>query len=176
MVPAEVRARWAARLESEGVAALHAELAVRDPRAAATLRPSDPQRVLRALEVFEAAGRSLQELQQAAPVPPLLPLEATAAFVLEAEREVLYRRIEERVERMVAAGALDEVRALAARGLDGSLPAMKAIGVREFSAVTQRRGCRSPRRSTTVKTKRGATQSARARGSVTRCRAGGGSR
>jgi tRNA dimethylallyltransferase len=134
-VPADIRARWAARLESEGVAVLHAELAECDPRSAATLRPSDPQRVLRALEVFEATGRSLEQLQQGAPQPPLLPLDNAAAYVLDVDRDILHGRIGQRVDAMMAAGALDEVRALLARGLSPQLPAMKALGVRELSAA-----------------------------------------
>jgi tRNA dimethylallyltransferase len=110
-------------------------LAGRDPDSAAAIRPSDPQRILRALEVFEATGRPLSEWQRMPPLPPVLSAAETAAFVVETDRVTLYRRIEERFERMVEAGALDEVRTLLGKGLDPELPAMKAIGVREFSAV-----------------------------------------
>ena len=134
-IPLDVRARWAGRLQSEGVAALHAVLAAADASSAAAIRPSDPQRVLRALEVFEVTGSTLDERQGTPPLPPLVSPAETAAFVIEVDRAMLHRRIEERFDRMVGAGALDEVRALVARGLASELPAMKAIGVREFAAV-----------------------------------------
>jgi tRNA dimethylallyltransferase len=134
-IPLEVRERWAERLQREGVTALHAVLAGSDPTSAAAIRPSDPQRVLRALEVLEVTGATLHERQKAPPLPPLVSAENTAAFVLETDRATLHRRIEERFDRMVGEGALDEVRALLARGLSPELPAMKAIGVREFSAT-----------------------------------------
>lgn len=133
--PADVRARWSERLRAEGVAALHVALTELDPATAATLRPSDPQRILRALEVFEATGRPLAEWQNVPPLPPLVSPAETAAFVLDVDRETLYRRIEARFDRMVGEGALAEVEALIAQKLDPNLPAMKAIGVREFSAV-----------------------------------------
>jgi tRNA dimethylallyltransferase len=131
-IPAEFREKMAKRLETEGVAALHAALSKLDPASAATLRPSDPQRVLRALEVFEATGRPLREWQRADPAPPLVPLNGAAAFVIEPERKTLYARIEERFDAMASAGAIDEVRALLEQNLDPDLPAMKAIGMREF--------------------------------------------
>ncbi len=131
----EVRTRWAQRIETEGVAALHVVLAERDPASAAAIRPSDSQRVLRALEVLEATGRPLDEWQRMPPLPPSLSFDETAAFVIEADRSTLHQRIEERFDRMVGAGAIEEVRALLARRLDADLPAMKAIGVREFAAV-----------------------------------------
>jgi tRNA dimethylallyltransferase len=68
-------------------------------------------------------------------LPPLISAGETAGFVIEVDRATLHRRIEARFDRMVGEGALDEVEALVALGLDENLPAMKAIGVREFSAV-----------------------------------------
>jgi tRNA dimethylallyltransferase len=134
-IPLDVRERWSERLQSEGVAALHAMLAEQDPASAAAIRPSDPQRVLRALEVFEVTGLTLEERLGAPALPPLISAEETAMFVIEVDRATLHRRIEERFDRMVGEGALGEVQALVALGLDANLPAMKAIGVREFSAV-----------------------------------------
>lgn len=127
-VPAEARAR--VRGEAEGVEtpALHARLAKADPQTAARLRPSDRQRILRALEVFAATGRSLSAWQEKPGVPMLRPDEVRAVF-LSVEREELRRRIAARFDAMLEAGALAEVRALAARKLDPSLPAMKAHGV-----------------------------------------------
>jgi tRNA dimethylallyltransferase len=124
--PPEVREAVRARLDAEGAAGLHAELLKRDP--ATQVRPSDPTRIARALEVLEATGRPLSEWHREA-LPPLLdPARAVKVF-LAAERDALARQISTRFDTMLVAGALDEVRALAARKLDPLLPAMKAHGV-----------------------------------------------
>jgi tRNA dimethylallyltransferase len=133
-VDAGVRAHWLGRLAVDGTATLHSELHLRDAAAAAAIRPSDSQRVLRALEVIDATGRSLADWQQARPVP-LLPASRTMPFVIEPDRDTLYRRIEERFDLMIEAGALEEVRAVLARKLQPQLPVMKAIGVGELAAV-----------------------------------------
>ncbi|HVO15297.1 MAG TPA: tRNA (adenosine(37)-N6)-dimethylallyltransferase MiaA [Alphaproteobacteria bacterium] len=131
-IPATVREAAGARHDALGGAAFHAELAVRDPAMAARLRPSDRQRLIRAWEVIEATGRSLADWQAGTAgagdmtILPVLVLPPRAA---------LYTACDARVEAMVAGGALDEVRALLALGLDPALPAMKAIGVRELGAV-----------------------------------------
>ena len=117
-----------ARLERDGVEALHAELAQRDPVSAERLKPRDRTRIARALEVVEATGRSLTDWHRDG-LPPLLPPGAFRALFLAPEREQLYARIDARFDAMLAAGALDEVAALAARKLDPLLPAMKAHGV-----------------------------------------------
>jgi tRNA dimethylallyltransferase len=127
-VPADVRARVRGEAEGQGSPELHARLTAADPKTAARLRPNDRQRILRALEVFAATGRSLAEWQEKPGIPMLQPKETRAVF-LSVEREELRRRIDARFDTMLAAGALDEVRALAARKLDPTLPAMKAHGV-----------------------------------------------
>jgi tRNA dimethylallyltransferase len=127
-IPAAIRDDVRARLTSEGVAALHAELALRDPAAAARLRPNDRARVTRALEVVLATGRSLGDWH-ATNKPAIVDLAGAAKVFLMPERDELLRRIDARFDAMMAAGALDEVRALAARELNPSLPAMKAHGV-----------------------------------------------
>jgi tRNA dimethylallyltransferase len=128
-IAAEVREAVRERLARDGVAALHAELARRDPGAAAGLNVADRSRVARALEVIEGTGKPLAEWHGEA-LPPLLPpSEVAAALFLAPEREALYARIDARFAAMLAAGALDEVAALRARQLDPLLPAMKAHGV-----------------------------------------------
>jgi tRNA dimethylallyltransferase len=127
-IPPEIRGAVRARLESEGIAALHAELAQRDPVAAARLMPNDRARVTRALEVVLATGRSLLAWHEEGLPASLDPADAAKVF-LDVEREQLAGRIDRRFDAMMAAGALDEVRALAARNLNRSLPAMKAHGV-----------------------------------------------
>jgi tRNA dimethylallyltransferase len=127
-IPAEVRDSVRARLERDGVEALHAELGLRDPASAERLKPRDRARIARALEVVEATGRALTDWHREG-LPPLLPPDSFGALFLAPERDQLYARIDARFEAMLAAGALDEVAALAARQLDPLLPAMKAHGV-----------------------------------------------
>ncbi len=127
-VPDDVRARVRGLAEGRAAPALHAILAARDPVMAARLRPSDPQRVLRALEVFEATGRSLAAFQGARSAPLLDPARCVGVF-LDVERGALTARVDARFDAMMAAGALDEARALADRGLDPALPVMRAHGV-----------------------------------------------
>jgi tRNA dimethylallyltransferase len=127
-IPPDVREGVRARLERDGVEALHAELARRDPVSAERLKPRDRTRIARALEVVEATGRSLADWHREG-LPPILPQGAFAALFLAPEREQLYARIDARFDTMLKGGALDEVAALAARKLDPLLPAMKAHGV-----------------------------------------------
>jgi tRNA dimethylallyltransferase len=126
--PPETRAAVRARLDAQGVAALHAELARRDPAMAARLRPADKMRIGRALEVLEATGRSLADWHRDG-MPALLDPGRAVSVFLTPDRAELYRRIDARFDAMLAAGALEEVRALDARRLDPLLPAMKAHGV-----------------------------------------------
>jgi tRNA dimethylallyltransferase len=127
-IPAEIREEVRGRLASEGVAALRAELEGRDPETARRLRPNDRNRISRALEVIKATGRSLSDWHREGLPPPFDMRDAIKVF-LKTERAALVERIEKRFNAMVEAGALDEVRALAARRLDPTLPAMKAHGV-----------------------------------------------
>ena len=127
-IPAEIREAVRARLERDGVEALHAELTRRDPVSAERLKPRDRIRIARALEVVEATGRSLTDWHRDG-LPPLLPQGQFSALFLSPDRDQLYARIDSRYEAMLSAGALEEVAALAARRLDPLLPAMKAHGV-----------------------------------------------
>ncbi len=127
-IPVDVREAVRARLERDGVEALHAELARRDGAAAERLRPRDRTRIARALEVVEATGRSLSDWHRDG-LPPLLPPGTFSALFLEPDRDALYARIDARFDAMLKAGALQEVERLAARKLDCLLPAMKAHGV-----------------------------------------------
>jgi tRNA dimethylallyltransferase len=127
-IAAEVREAVRARLERDGVEALHAELVRRDPVSAERLKPRDRARIARALEVVEATGRSLTDWHREG-LPPLLSSGEFSALFLAPERDSLYARIDARFEVMLAGGALDEVTALASRNLDPLLPAMKAHGV-----------------------------------------------
>jgi tRNA dimethylallyltransferase len=120
------RARYAARAGDEGAAKLHAELAERDPGAAATLAPTDTQRVVRALELLDAGAEPPggDQLWTAETRHP------TLLVALTMEREALYARIDERVDEMVAAGAADQVAHAAAAGASQSV--RQALGFEEL--------------------------------------------
>jgi tRNA dimethylallyltransferase len=127
----EIRARLETQARSRGWQALHRRLAGIDPAAAARIHPNDPQRIQRALEVYELTGMSLSELYRDGAPPP-----ATYRFLkivlAPREREILHRRIEQRLRDMLEQGFLDEVRTLYERGdLDPDLPSMRAVGYRQ---------------------------------------------
>jgi tRNA dimethylallyltransferase len=128
--PTAVRERWRGELERHGAGTLHAELARRSPQTAARIDPNDRSRVLRALELTEIGvqpvGEEESELWTAATRHP------TRLFGLVIDRQVLYRRIDARVEATVAAGAIAEVRAAHAAG--ASATARKALGFSELLA------------------------------------------
>jgi tRNA dimethylallyltransferase len=132
-----------ARLEALPAAELFAELQRIDPATAATIDRQNPRRLVRALEVFHTAGKSIREMQQqgARASRPFRsvdrrhrPEACAPLFGLNRQRDDLYRRIEQRVDDQIAAGWLDEVRQLMARGLEQNPTAMQAAGYRELVA------------------------------------------
>lgn len=129
-VPADVRAHWresALRLDGP---ALHAELQKRDPEMGRRLSATDPQRIVRALEVLDATGTSLAEWQREPGRPVIQSDRRTLRLVVHRERSQLYGRANQRFLKMLDSGALDEVRSLMAQRLQPELPAMRALGVR----------------------------------------------
>ncbi|MCC7220427.1 MAG: tRNA (adenosine(37)-N6)-dimethylallyltransferase MiaA [Candidatus Contendobacter sp.] len=129
-----LRARLAVEFAEQGSLALHARLAQQDPAAAARIHPHDPQRIQRALEVCELAGRSLTELC-AEPHNAALPFRIVKLIVAPTDRRVLHERIEERFRAMLAQGLIAEVEKLRARGdLHPDLPALRAVGYRQVWA------------------------------------------
>lgn len=131
-VPVEVRDAAGAAFDADGEADFRHRLARVDPAAEARIEAGDRQRLTRAWAVARHTGRALSDWT--ADTTPLLPPGSWTGLVVEPERKALYANCDLRVAQMVEAGALDEVRALVARGLDPALPAMKAVGVREFAA------------------------------------------
>ena len=131
-IPAAVRERAGERIKELGPAAFRAEVVARDP-AMARLPEGDSQRLLRAWEVFEATGKPLSHFQTL-PRTPLIESVASR-IVIEPPRDVLYARCDARATAMLAEGAVEEARALIARGLDPALPVMKALGVAEIGAM-----------------------------------------
>jgi tRNA dimethylallyltransferase len=133
VIDPEVRAHWRAEAARMPAAELHAILAERDPAMAARLMPTDPQRIVRALEVLESTGRSLADWQRE-PGEPVLTEEETARLLLLPDRTVQGEAIDARFDAMMRAGALEEVRALVAVSLSSELPIMRALGVGPLAA------------------------------------------
>jgi tRNA dimethylallyltransferase len=130
-IPDEVRAKARALHQELGGTAFRDALARLDPDAAARLHANDTQRLIRAYEVVAGTGKPLGAWQVEEGKRTELP---SRRILLLPPREQLYQGIDRRIERMVADGALDEVRRLMGRQLDPALPVMKAVGVPEFTA------------------------------------------
>jgi tRNA dimethylallyltransferase len=126
----EIRRKLRERLDEEGLPALVQELWRLDPATAARLKPGDTQRVLRAIEVFLAAGRPLSAL--IAEQPFGTQRIAAIHVGLTVPRGILYDQIAGRVSRMMEAGWLEEVAGLLRQGLSPGLPAFQAIGYRQL--------------------------------------------
>lgn len=131
-VPLEVRDEAMRLYDAEGEAAFRLDLATHDPQAATAIEIGDRQRLTRAWAVARSSGRALSDWQ--ADTTPLLAPGTYERLVIEPDRETLYANCDARVLTMMQDGAIEEVRALVARSLDPSLPAMKAVGVREIAA------------------------------------------
>jgi len=129
---AAVRAQIEGDAAARGWASLHEDLARIDPIAAARIRPTDPQRISRAIEVWRVSGRTLSAWQAESPLSPRPPWRVLKLILAPADRALLHARIAERFERMLAQGFLDEVRRLLGRpGLHPDLPSMRAVGYRQ---------------------------------------------
>lgn len=127
-----VRARLEAEAAAQGWPALHSRLAALDPAAGAKIKPNDQQRIQRALEILEVSGRP-RSAHWAAPRSAGLPGTIVKIALMPPERGALHAAIAERFRQMMAAGFLDEVRALKARGdLHPALPSIRAVGYRQL--------------------------------------------
>lgn len=128
-----IRERIDRRAEERGWPALHAELAQIDPQAAARIHPNDPQRIQRALEVYEASGRPISAWQRE--TTPAAGLRFRRDALVPSDRTVLHERIERRFRDMMAAGFLAEVENLLARpDLPRHATSLRAVGYRQLSA------------------------------------------
>ncbi|MET3855193.1 tRNA (adenosine(37)-N6)-dimethylallyltransferase MiaA [Rhizobium sp. OAE497] len=133
-IPEPIRTRLRQQLIDEGPAPLHAALQEKDPAVAGSLNPVDGQRIVRALEVIEATGRSIAAFQgQAGPV--IVDPDQARKIVVLPDRAVLHQRINGRFEKMLEQGAEDEVKALLKLDLPAEMPVMKAIGVSQIAAM-----------------------------------------
>lgn len=138
---AQVRAELEAQAQEVGLAALHRELAEVDPESAARIHPNDPQRLVRALEVYRVSGLSmtehrLRQREQKAgagePERSVLPYTVAQLSIAPAQRQVLHHRIEQRFVQMVEQGFVEEVESLRRRDdLNPELPSMRAVGYRQ---------------------------------------------
>ena len=130
---ADVRLRKALeeQMEKQGLEALHQRLKKVDPESASRIKPTDPQRILRALEVYELTGSPLSEHYAKQERDPL-PYRALRIALIPSDRGLLHQRIEKRFDQMLQQGFVDEVRHLYTRGdLDDSMPAIRAVGYRQ---------------------------------------------
>ncbi|WP_221136134.1 tRNA (adenosine(37)-N6)-dimethylallyltransferase MiaA [Rhizobium binae] len=133
-IPGELRGELRTRLVAEGPERLYAELAAIDPAMSGSLNRQDGQRIVRALEVIKATGRSIADFQGRSG-PVVIDAENARKIVVLPDRAVLHARINGRFEKMLQQGAEDEVRALLALGLPLEAPVMKAIGVSQIAAM-----------------------------------------
>jgi tRNA dimethylallyltransferase len=132
----EISARTRQSVEeiaAQGLDALREQAMACDPVATSRIKPADRQRLMRVVEIGLETGRAISEYQ--ADTHPLLATGDWVGLVIEPDRADLYARIEQRFDRMLDEGALDEIAVLAARQLDPALPAMKALGVPPLLAV-----------------------------------------
>ena len=123
-----IRARLGSVCDEKGSPAMHAELAKSDPAYAGRIHPNDRKRIIRALEVYELTGRPFSDFGGAS--------EArfnVLYFILNMDRKRLYGRIERRVDEMMAAGWVNEIRALLEQGLDPHCPGLSSLGYRELT-------------------------------------------
>src|SRR3989442_11074828 len=128
---AGVRAELDAEAAARGWPALHAELASVDPATATRLKPTDTQRIQRALEVFRISGKPMSQLLGQAK-PASLPFRLIELALVPSDRGALHRRIEERFDAMLERGLVEELRALRERyALRPGLPSMRCVGYRQ---------------------------------------------
>ena len=132
----QFRAQLRQRLELEGSAVIHAELAACDPEAALRIHQNDHHRLIRALEVYQQSGRPISDFQRLSREEPA-PAYNLALVGLTWQRELLYSRIEARVEAMINAGLVDEVQALLGAGVAPDAQSMQGLGYKQIAAFLQ---------------------------------------
>jgi len=126
----QIREQLSAEFAANGGAAMHTRLAAVDPEAASRISVNDSRRLIRALEVYQITGRPISELRKKSQAPPWQPL----IIGLTAARQTLYRRIEQRVDLMLAQGLVNEVEGLLARGVPRDAISMQGLGYKQIAA------------------------------------------
>ncbi len=124
----EANPKLRTRLEKEEASVLWERLNVVDPEAAKKISKNDKKRIIRALEVFEETGKPISKLQKRSPITDIYNVIAVG---LNMDREKLYERINERVDKIIRAGLVDEVKTLLSKGYNKKLPSMQALGYKE---------------------------------------------
>ncbi|GAA5094578.1 tRNA (adenosine(37)-N6)-dimethylallyltransferase MiaA [Bartonella acomydis] len=132
-IPEVVRQKWCFRLDKEGAESLYRQLLQVDAILAEKISSQDGQRIVRALEVYDATGKRLSWWQKQKTTPLITPHVAEKILLIP-PRQLLYERIHKRLDSMIERGVLEEVMAVKKLGLSSLLPAMKAIGIAEFIA------------------------------------------
>ena len=135
-VKPEVRQNLRERLQNDGLTRLYIELKAKDAEIAAKLSPNDKTRIVRALEIIETTGKKVSEWYKV-PLIQRLPEANFTVVKIVPEIDVIEQRCRARLDIMVEAGALDEIAGLLKRGVDETLPAMKALGVPELSLAVK---------------------------------------
>ena len=134
---ADIRARLEAEAATHGWEALHGRLARVDPESAARIHATDPQRIQRALEVYELTGQPMSTFHAEGRASPL-PYRVLKLALVPTDRVALHARIEQRFRAMLEAGLVDEVRVLLKSAqLDADLPSMRAVGYRQVRGFLQ---------------------------------------
>lgn len=129
MAPADKEIRK--RLEKEPLSTLYSRLSTLDPEAAKKIHPNDKKRIIRALEVYELTGKTISKLQENRKQNTEHRTQDYILIGLNLPREELYRRIEERVDKMIEKGLIEEVKGLLAKGYSKDIPSFQALGYKE---------------------------------------------
>jgi tRNA dimethylallyltransferase len=130
----EIRSRLDEMIRTKGLAELYAKLKDIDPTTASRISPTDPQRITRALEIYEITGMPMSHWLKQSPSQETLPYQFLniGLIPIETERSILHQRIEQRFDNMLAQGLLEEVKRLYQReDLNESLPAIRSVGYRQ---------------------------------------------
>ncbi len=127
----ELREMLLKQAQQNGKQWLHDQLAKVDPLAAKKIHPNNVRRVIRALEVYQLTGKRISDMQRANYQNARYHL---ALFGLRMQRDKLYHRIDQRVDKMIKQGLVDEVKTLISRGINRSMTAMQALGYKEIAA------------------------------------------
>ncbi len=128
----DVRQQLEQRRQESGLASLYQQLQQLDPEAATKINANDPQRILRALEVYEVSGTPMSQLQREQRAQTLSDSQVTMVAISPKDRSILHQRIEQRFGLMLEQGLIEEVEKLMQRGdLSPDLPSMRSVGYRQ---------------------------------------------
>ncbi len=134
----EVREKILELANESGWQAVHDRLAAVDPESATRIHPNDPQRLQRALEIYELSGKSMTTIHKEGKQQENLPFDLRFIAIIPGQRSTLHQKIAERLKQMLEQGFIDEVRKLYSRGdLNPSLPAIRSVGYRQIWAFLE---------------------------------------